>query len=398
MQPEHGISQSSTGITALVRRGLAGLFLSGLIFTFLGAILPAWGYHLSSDYSLVGTFFLAMNAGFIVATWLSRTVITKLGIRGTLILSTTLASVGFLGLIFAIPPAPPAWCHAILPVLGFAAGLLNIAVFELIAPAYTRSPDTTLSLGGIVFLCGSIVATVTTAGAIDGYSRWIPLALFSLVCLGFTFWFGRHAGLSLPAPVPVCQTSAKEFRRPAAVLMTLVFFFQFWNEWAIAGWLPLFLIQRLGISPWAALAFLTLYWLTLLVGRAIILTALPRSRSFRVLLISTVSALFGCMILALTNNKPGATAALLLMGGGYAAIYPLLLETAGKRFRAHHPGQFNGILALGLIGGLLSPWLVGSISHWGGMGLAMMIPLFGTIMVFLLLISLRIEAKLNPVE
>lgn len=385
-------------MTALVRRGLAGLFLSGLIFTFLGAILPAWGYHLSSDYSLIGMFFLAMNAGFVLAIWLGSTLIGKLGIRGVLVLSSSLATIGFTGLIFAIPPAHPLWCQAVLPVLGFAAGLLNAAIFELIKPAYERAPDATLSLGGILFLGGSLVATLTTAGAIDGYSRWIPLVFFALLCLGFLFWFANRTGLRLPVPAPKIASAEQEFRKPAAILLTLVFFFQFWNEWAIAGWLPLFLIQRLGISPWAGLAFLALYWLVLLIGRAIILSVLPRSRSFRVLMISVISALFGCVILALTNNKSGATAAIFLMGGGFAAIYPLLGETVGKRFRAYHPAHFNGILSLGLVGGLLSPWLVGVISHWGGIGLAMLIPLAGTMMVFLLLISLRIEAKLNPVE
>lgn len=398
MQPVSGISQDPFGITGLVRRGLAGLFLSGLIVTFLGAILPAWGYHLSSDYSLIGTFFLAMNGGFIIAIWLSEFLINKLGIRGSLILSTLLATGGFTSLIFAMPPANPMWCHIILPFLGFAAGLLNASVFELITPAYQRAPDTTLSLGGILFLGGCLTATLTAAGAVEEYSRWIPLAFFALLCLWFTFWFATRTGLRLPVPAIKNESSSREFKQPAAILLTLVFFFQFWNEWAIAGWLPLFLIQRLGISPWAALIFLALYWLALLVGRAVILSALPRSRTFRVLMISITAALFGCLILALTNNRSGATAAILLIGGGFAAIYPILVETTGKRFKSYHPVHFNGIFSLGLVGGLLSPWLVGLISHWGGMGLAMLIPLFGTVMVFLLLIALRIEARLNPVE
>ena len=40
---------------------------------------------------------------------------------------------------------------------------------------------------------------------------------------------------------------------PGAVLLSLLLFFQLGNEWALAGWLPLFLSQRLGISPPSAL-------------------------------------------------------------------------------------------------------------------------------------------------
>ncbi len=55
-----------------------------------------------------------------------------------------------------------------------------------------------------------------------------------------------------------------ELKTPAAVLLSLILFFQLGNEWAIAGWLPLFLSQRLGISPETSLLMLALYWLALL--------------------------------------------------------------------------------------------------------------------------------------
>src|SRR6202030_4701650 len=58
-----------------------------------------------------------------------------------------------------------------------------------------------------------------------------------------------------------------DFRNPGAVLFSLVLFFQFGNEWSIAGWLPLFLIRRLGITPEESLLMLALFWLGLLVGR-----------------------------------------------------------------------------------------------------------------------------------
>jgi hypothetical protein len=49
-------------------RALSGLVISGLLFGFLGAILPAWGYHLTSDFSTIGNYFLAMSVGVILST------------------------------------------------------------------------------------------------------------------------------------------------------------------------------------------------------------------------------------------------------------------------------------------------------------------------------------------
>ena len=69
------------------------------------------------------------------------------------------------------------------------------------------------------------------------------------------------------APAVACARFFRSCAIPAAVLLALLLFFQLGNEWALAGWLALFLTQRLGISPAAALLMLALYWLALLVGR-----------------------------------------------------------------------------------------------------------------------------------
>ncbi len=63
---------------------------------------------------------------------------------------------------------------------------------------------------------------------------------------------------SVPS-LPLAQV-LRDFRNPGAVLFSLLLFFQFGNEWSIAGWLPLFLIRRLGISPEDSLLMLALYW------------------------------------------------------------------------------------------------------------------------------------------
>jgi len=41
------------------RKALAGFFLSGLLFSFLGVIQPAWEHHISGDFVTVGYYFLA---------------------------------------------------------------------------------------------------------------------------------------------------------------------------------------------------------------------------------------------------------------------------------------------------------------------------------------------------
>ena len=57
MQPAALIETSSS------RRALAGFFLSGLLLSFPGAILPAWGYHVRPHYVTIGNYFLILEVG-----------------------------------------------------------------------------------------------------------------------------------------------------------------------------------------------------------------------------------------------------------------------------------------------------------------------------------------------
>src|SRR5947209_12205433 len=113
-----------------------------------------------------------------------------------------------------------------------------------------------------------------------------------------------------------------DFRSPGAILFALLLFFQFGNEWSIASWLPILLIRRIGLSPKSALFILALYWLFLMAGRLATVAILSRVRHGRLLLASAVSALFGCLILFLTNNRFGAGSGVFFLGAGFASIYP----------------------------------------------------------------------------
>lgn len=186
----------------------------------------------------------------------------------------------------------------------------------------------------------------------------------------------------------------RDFKSPAAVLFALLIFFQFGNEWAIAGWLPVYLIQRLGIGPESSITMLGMYWMCLVIGRVIVMAILPHVNHGKLLLGSAISAMLGCTILISTNNRFGAVMGILLTGAGFASIYPLVVEKIGHRFPYYHPGFFNGIFSLALTGGLLAPWSLGVFAHFWGVRVVMGLPLLGTIMVVLLLLLIWAESKL----
>jgi len=49
------------------RRSMGAFLVSGMLVSFLGAILPAWRYHLRDDFREVGYYFLSLNLGFLLS-------------------------------------------------------------------------------------------------------------------------------------------------------------------------------------------------------------------------------------------------------------------------------------------------------------------------------------------
>jgi len=326
---------------------------------------------------------------------LANLLLPNKGVKFTLVLANALACVAFLYLA-ATTPVPAIWRFFGLLGIGISAGLLNGGIFQAISPLYQHDRAATVNLAGVMFGLGCLLTAVLMAGTYYVYTVPSILVLFAILP-GFSAGIYAKAKLArgpVIHHVPLAQV-LRDFRNPGAVLFSLLLFFQFGNEWSIAGWLPLFLIRRLGISPEDSLLMLALFWLALLVGRIAAQVILKRMSHAWLLIGSIVSALLGNIVLTSTNNRFGAVMGILFVGAGYASIYPLVVEKIGHRFPYYHPGFYNGIFSFAITGGLLAPWTLGYLTAAWGIQAVMIVPLFGTCMVFLLVLLIMLEAKLS---
>jgi fucose permease len=280
--------------------------------------------------------------------------------------------------------------------LGWGAGLLNLGLFYAASARYHTAAAATVNRGGIWYGLGCVAATLLVAGTFYVYSVPFILLSMAIVPAAFAAIFARGAFTAPPEGThPSLREALNDFRSPGAILFALLLFFQFGNEWAVAGWLPLFLIRRVGLSPPAALLILAFYWVCLMLGRLGAVAILGRVRHGRLLLASVFAALFGCLILFFTNNRFGAATGAFFLGAGYASIYPLVAEAIGRRFPYFHPGFFSGIFSLALLGGLLAPATLGYAASKLGVGVVIGIPLIGTFMVMILLLLIWLESKVT---
>lgn len=391
--------------TSAGRRSLSGFFLCGVLLSFLGMILPAWGYHLLSQFKLVGYYFLVLGAGQLLALRLSRYLLSRLSVQSILILSSLGAAAGLILLGLYPPPSLMWWRMGGLVIIGTSAGLLSTTVFHAITPVYRQDPAGTLNLSAMLYGAGSLACSLLVAATYYVYTPGSILYWIALIALLLGVYFRRGKFPKTPAVQNLLaeerrslKSVARDFQSPGAVLFGLLLFFQFGNEGALAGWLPLLLVQRLGVSPSTALWILAEYWFFLVVGRGVAQALLPRVSHPRLLVASVLAAMVGCLILATTVNVFGAVMAVFFVGSGFAMIYPLVTEKIGKRFHDYHPGFYNGIFSFANAGAILAPFSVGYLCDWLGISAVMLLPLLGTLTVFLLLALISLESRLTSAQ
>jgi MFS transporter, FHS family, glucose/mannose:H+ symporter len=380
-------------------RFMAAFLVSGILLSFLGAILPAWRYHLRASFPEVGEYFLSLAVGLIFSVGAAHFLLPRRGLKFVLILANLLACAGFLFLAMSSPPSPPFGRLLGVLVIGFSAGMLNAGVFHAISPIYQIDRAATVNFAGLLFGSGSLVTALLVAGTYYVYT--VPSILILLAALPGLYAVVCCRGKLSPFPsFPASPLAGalRDFRNPGAILFSLLLFFQFGNEWSVAGWLPLFLIRRLGISPEDSLLLLALYWASLLVGRIISQFVLKRMNHALLLIGSILSALLGMIVLASTNNLFGAVMGILFIGAGFASVYPLVVEKISHRFPYYHPGFYNGLFSLAMAGGFLAPWVLGYFAEAWGIQAVMLLPLLGTCMVFLLVLLIMLEAKLSSLS
>jgi fucose permease len=203
----------------------------------------------------------------------------------------------------------------------------------------------------------------------------------------------RLDGVSITKPA--ASVPDKDLRTVLAFLFALLLFFQFACEWTIAGWLPVYLVDRMGMSPGGAVQFLFLYWIALMLGRIVAAALLPHVRHSRMLAFSAFCALFGNTALFGSGTRGGVVVGILFVGAGFSVIYPLAAERIAARFSSYHAGHFNGVFTFALLGGMMAPAVVGTGAALWGLGLLPWVEIAGSCAVFAMILLLWLGWKVS---
>ena len=381
------------------RDWIEGFLLLGVLVGLLGSLLIAWRYHIDTDPHLVGFHFLALNAGYVTAVAVAQWLLSRISIRIVALTACGLAFASLIGLSFAAPPVPSTWRICGLACIGMAGGALATALLYALEPYFLQAPAGLANLAGLLFGGGCLLSTAMVGITYFAGSVQIETALLAIVPF---IYFVLYASNKFPPALRPAEFSEEDrrvreslrsLRSIAAILFGLLLFVQFGNEWAIAGWLPLFLIHRLGANPVWAIFALGIYFLALTSGRLISRRLLARMNHRKLLLGSIVCAMVGCVLLSFANSMAAAWIAVIMIGAGFAPIYPLVAERLDDRF-SYHPGFYTRIFSVAITGGMSAPWLLGYVDGYFGTSYVMLLPALGSIAVLILALLITLEAHL----
>ncbi len=389
------VSLPASGQPVRPWRILRGLAVSGFLLALPGGLLPVWGYHIRSTYGLAANYFAVLCVGMAGGAALGIRLRKHYPVHRLLSIGCFGAALALLLLAVAAPSAS-FWYQALaLLITGAAAGMINTAIFECLAPAWEANPAGIALSGGIFFGLGSVASAWLMSKCLDSMTAPRLFAMAALAAGGAGVLFGRvPLERYNPRLLPVGD-AVKDLRSVLAILFALLLFFQFASEWSIAGWLPVFLIDRLGLSPETGVLLLALYWLALTVGRVIAARLLPWARHGRMLGVSAFGALFGCVCLMWSGTIAGIVVGILLTGAGFSAIYPLAAEKISTRFSYYHPGYFNGIFTFALTGGILAPFVLGHMAEAWGLQVIPLASMLGSCAVFALVLLIWLGRKVS---
>jgi fucose permease len=400
--PDSQQSQSAVLANGTPRGWTWGFLLAGMLMGALGSLLVAWQYQLDTDPRIIGVHFLALNGAVLVLGFITQKLLRRFSVKALCIGACFIAFLGFLELSFPLFSIRLWWRVGGVALLGMSAGVMLTCLFHVVRPYYEENAAEAINVSGLLFGTGCLLVTVLVgisypiAPSFVFSMQWDTIGL-AIVPLIYLLVYSRRPSPALTTGGRLhgdtIRGSLKDLRSVAAVLFSLLLFFQFGNEWALAGWLPLFLIHRLGLNPASAIFVLAIYFLALLSGRLTAQLLLTRVGHTKLLAGSITTAMFGYLLLSKTNTIFGAALATIVTGLAFAPIYALVAEKIGRRFD-YHPGFFNGIFSLAITGGMLAPWLLGYVGYYMGMSYVMLIPAFGSVAVLILMLLIILESKL----
>jgi fucose permease len=284
-----------------------------------------------------------------------------------------------------------AWLRVAVVLIGFGGGIVNGGANALVADISCDQRGAGLALLGVFFGIGAAGMPFALFLLDDIFSRTAILAWIGALVL---IPIGLTLTSAFPPPKQAQGFPIADARRLIGdrilLIMGFMLFLESGMEIAVGGWTTTYFIQELGISQAGATAYLSLYWLGMMLARLALGIVLRRAPAATVLFGCIGIALAGSILLVSTSSVAIASLAVFLLGVGFAAGFPVVLGFVGDRHAQLSGTAFSLVIVMALVGGMILPYVTGVLGdRYGLRGSFFIVPVALVLMAGLLALVTR---------
>lgn len=338
-----------------------GMLLFGVSLITLGSVAPGLREKFSLNAISIGTVFSILPFGILTGSLVFGPIADRYGYKMIFVLSGLLMFAGFQGIAYASSITPLYLCVFL---FGFGGGVINGSSNAVVSDVSPTNKSANLSFLGVFFAIGALGMPFILGSLEKKYSFESIVASVGYVALAGTVLF-------LATPFPKAKQSHGVALSTFLGLLTdsfllLIGFFLFCQssfEAIINNWATTYLLDKSPVTASEALYALSLYVAGMAVTRIVLGKLLRHVKSSSVLLFSIALLALGGLILQLSSALVFSIVAMIILGAGLAAGYPVTLAFVGDRYASVSGTAFSIVISIALVGSMIINYAMGLIAE-----------------------------------
>ncbi|MBC7217143.1 MAG: MFS transporter [Candidatus Caldatribacterium sp.] len=356
-----------TALRLSVIVGVAFFFLAvSMLIT--GAVLPRWMELFGLSATRAGRLFSLYYLPYVVTTFVSGALCDLFGKKPILVASQLFLALGFFVVSLAEHFSTIEWG---IFLAGIGGGFCEAPLTGLLSQVFPGREGYALNLSQISFGLGAAVGPYLAGFLLEKNVSFRVLyfvpGVFSVLLFGLLarerelFAFGNSERFSL---------RNLRLLAPWKVLLGasfLAIFLYVGAEIGSSAWMSTYFVRELKQGLYLGGAAMGIFWGMMTVGR-LIFGILTRRISYLALLrVAAVLSFLALLGLTITRQVPLALSALLVLGFGFAPIWPLIVAWVAKHINELQATAIGLTVASGGLGALFFPWFMGVVADSFGL-------------------------------
>ena len=234
-----------------------------------------------------------------------------------------------------------------------------------------------LSLGQSIKAVGSSLGFLLPPFAVMAGMDWTLLfpiyAVLILITFGWTSTL-KVKEVKYEDEAPASFASCISLLKNKYVLMMVVAIFVYVGaEVSMSSGVPILLKEEFGLEGFSLWLSWSLFFLPILIGRFLGAAILTKVKPIKFLFITVILAIVGVLLL-LFGNQAVAYLGIVLVGLGFANIFPLVFSITVDKL-PERANELSGLMVTAIVGGAFIPPLMGLVADSTSILLGFLVPL-----------------------